>query len=58
MRNTIPRSLWRLASEKDRSNGIVPEQQQQSTREALKVVVLVNVSLVTQFDVPKHLSEK
>lgn len=43
---------------KDRSHGIVPEQQQQSTREGLKVVVLVNVSLVTQFDVPKDLSEK
>lgn len=40
------------------SHGILPKQQQQSTREGLKVVVLVNVSLVTQLDVPKHLSKQ
>lgn len=40
------------------SQVIVPEQQQQSTREGLEVVVLVNVSLVTQLNVPKHLSKR
>ena len=43
------------ASVEMESASVLPEQQHQSTREAFEVVVLVDVSLLIQFNVSKHL---